>query len=366
MINRLPRIILLLLILASLECAGKAEKRIPPNLKHKIVFLCSGAICTINPDGTDLKVIVPSDTAGPFSNPQWSPDKRRIAFNCKVEKRNRIMMANFDGSDLKILGFSKLERKKKKPGILRLERWGDLYFEGWSPDGKYILFYHPVIDGSFVGLMNRNGKIRGELGGSHPDFLGRDKIVCVGHHGSVIAVGTDIYCAPIKGRGKQNLTRDGKLSYYGPVGSPDGERIAFGFMGPRTENNGLWIMNADGSNRRRLTCNGEDFRDQYSTVISFSPDGNKILFLSAPYDSYKARAYPVGSIYIANGDGNELKKMTDEIVKSREGASWSPDGKQIVFTSGKDRNDELYTVNADGTDLRRLTNNSTPDCCPDW
>ena len=368
MINKLWWFVSAFLIFSCWGCGGDAQRRIREGLNDKIVFLCSDAICTINPDGTDLKLVVPSEKGGPFSNPSWSPDKRKIASNCKVERRNRIMMANFDGSGLRILGLPKPQRKKKKPGELRVEisEDYDLYFKGWSPDGKYILYEYPVIDANFAGVMERKGKIMGEFGGGEPRFLGRDKIVYVAYHGSVFTVGTDIYSAPIKGKDKQNLTKDGKIAYYGPVGSPDGEGIAFGFMGPGANNNELWIMNPDGSNRKRLTCNSDDFVDQYATVISFSPDGTKILFLSAQHDSYNSRIYPKGSIYVANADGSELKKVIDGIVKSRGGASWSPDGKQIVFTSDKDGNDELYIVNADGTGLRRLTNNSTADYCPDW
>ncbi|MGB7061519.1 MAG: translocation protein TolB, partial [Candidatus Zixiibacteriota bacterium] len=65
-------------------------------------------------------------------------------------------------------------------------------------------------------------------------------------------------------------------------------------------------------------------------------------------------------------DGTELQSITSDIVNSRGGASWSPEGDRIAFTSSKDSNDELYVVNIDGTGLRRLTENTTMDCCPDW
>jgi Tol biopolymer transport system component len=48
-------------------------------------------------------------------------------------------------------------------------------------------------------------------------------------------------------------------------------------------------------------------------------------------------------------------------------AGWSPDGRQIVFESLRDGNAEIYTVNADGTDLRRLTlNDPFMDLSPAW
>jgi TolB protein len=52
--------------------------------------------------------------------------------------------------------------------------------------------------------------------------------------------------------------------------------------------------------------------------------------------------------------------------------SWSPDGKQIVFCSDRDRtgerdlNEEIYRMQADGTNLVRLTNNPADDRLPHW
>ncbi len=46
--------------------------------------------------------------------------------------------------------------------------------------------------------------------------------------------------------------------------------------------------------------------------------------------------------------------------------SWSPDGTKIAFTSKRDGNPEIYTMNADGSGVRRLTNNPRDDSDPDW
>ena len=45
---------------------------------------------------------------------------------------------------------------------------------------------------------------------------------------------------------------------------------------------------------------------------------------------------------------------------------WSPDGTQIVFASAKDGNLELYTIDAEGQNAQRLTNNDVPDLSPSW
>lgn len=46
--------------------------------------------------------------------------------------------------------------------------------------------------------------------------------------------------------------------------------------------------------------------------------------------------------------------------------AWSPDGRQIAFTGDKDGNREIYVMNADGTGLVRLTDNTVEDGTPSW
>ena len=46
--------------------------------------------------------------------------------------------------------------------------------------------------------------------------------------------------------------------------------------------------------------------------------------------------------------------------------TWSPDGKQIAITSRRDGNNEIYSMNADGSQPKRLTNNLNDDFAPAW
>jgi TolB protein len=47
-------------------------------------------------------------------------------------------------------------------------------------------------------------------------------------------------------------------------------------------------------------------------------------------------------------------------------AAWSPDSRRIAFHSDRDGEMEIYVMNADGTDTRRLTTNPTDDSYPSW
>lgn len=122
-----------------------------------------------------------------------------------------------------------------------------------------------------------------------------------------------------------------------------------------------------------------------TTCSYFSPDGKKIIFASSHLDpdaktryaaefklrdeekqSGKRRRYlwdfdPFMEIFEANPDGSGLKRLTDSKGYDAEGA-YSSDGKHIVFCSNRDgeENLELYIMDADGKNVRKLTN--APKC----
>ena len=146
----------------------------------------------------------------------------------------------------------------------------------------------------------------------------------------------DLYTIPAAGGEPTRITDTPEFEQY-PAWSPDGREIAFS-RGHVTTNIDIYVMAADGSTERRLTEHPE--RDEQP---AWSPDGGTIAFLSH-------RDGDVG-IWLMDADGGNKRKL----VPGREPA-WSPDGKQIAFTSGHyDGNDEIYVVDADGSNLRRLT-----------
>lgn len=70
-------------------------------------------------------------------------------------------------------------------------------------------------------------------------------------------------------------------------------------------------------------------------------------------------------IYVMNADGSGVTRLTNDSAPNVDPA-WSPDGSRIVFASGRDGNYEIYVMNADGTGQTRLTNNSINDRNPAW
>ena len=141
--------------------------------------------------------------------------------------------------------------------------------------------------------------------------------------------------------------------------SPDGQKIAFTTWGDRRPSGGgdIYVTNADGSGRERLTTNPGPDSDP-----AWSPDGRKIAFVSGRDGK--------SGIYVMNADGTQQRLLMRAKVSYPPELAWSPDGQKLAFTvaltSGPDGNLEIYVMNADGSGQRRLTRSTVRDSYPVW
>jgi serine/threonine protein kinase len=124
------------------------------------------------------------------------------------------------------------------------------------------------------------------------------------------------------------------------------------FVSERDGNREIYVMNADGSNVRRLTDNPADDR-----FLAWSPDGTRAAFTTKRDGNWE--------IYLMNADGSGLRNLTNHPDADRN-PSWSPDGQQIAFMSDRNGNPEIYVMNLDGSGLRNLTNQPSQDRAPSW
>ena len=167
----------------------------------------------------------------------------------------------------------------------------------------------------------------------------------------------ELYLIGSDGAGLTRLSAAGSRMDARPSWSPDGTRIVFqSERDRRPDGEGyareIYIMNADGSNARRLT-----YRDTSDGRPAWSPDGRSIAFQSRRDGDYN-------QIYVMNADGSGVRRLTDNTAEEFS-PRWSPDGR-LLFSSTRDGNGEIYVMNADGSRPINLTRHEADDYTPAW
>jgi TolB protein len=119
---------------------------------------------------------------------------------------------------------------------------------------------------------------------------------------------------------------------------------------------GLARLSVAGAQQRALTLayqlthvdQGEPF---------FSPDGSKVVF--------ETTVAGFQQIFIMNADGSNPTQITHDAV-THDSPSWSPDGRKIAFVSDKGGDESIYIMNPDGTGEERMTDNRHRFIHPNW
>jgi Tol biopolymer transport system component len=154
---------------------------------------------------------------------------------------------------------------------------------------------------------------------------------------------------------------DGTL-HLAPALTPDGRDIAY-FSEKNSFFVDLYLADAEtGRVKRRLvkstlSNNFESLRF-INSAGSFSPDGR--------YFAIAAKHKDKDDLVILDVKKDEEVRRITVPLNGLTTPAWSPDGKQIVFTGYDGGLSDLFIVNADGSDLRRLTNDKYADLQPAW
>lgn len=137
--------------------------------------------------------------------------------------------------------------------------------------------------------------------------------------------------------------------------SPDGSRIVFN--SDRAGNEDIFVLDVASGEQTPLTRAEQD--DIHG---AWSLDGSQVLFVSE-------RELPVASgtldLYVAALDGGEPQPFADDAIFEGD-ALWSPDGAHQVYMSNAEGSWQLYVMDADGGNLRRITDGEANYLFPVW
>jgi Tol biopolymer transport system component len=303
-VNRYVRrgVIVLASILLGLSLATLPAGATPLGVNGQIAYdqpHGSGPVSTANSDGTHVRQVTDANSCCAA----WSPDGSRLLVSGpNSDGMIATSILNADGT-----GFHTLPLLT--PGL-------GLACTVWSPDGKYCAAQGGSMDPSV------NASVEG------------------------------VYRVNVNNGSAVRLTSGNDIP--GDY-SPDGAKIVFGRYDDNGNGLALYIVNANGTGLHKLIT------EIFGPVNdgSWSPQGNQIVF------SRHVTASVPGSIWVINSDGTGLHQINVRgldcggIVGCHE-PQWSPDGTKIIFATNSPQGSFVYTMNADGTGLKKIAVGDDP------
>ncbi len=316
---------------------GMADLDQVPFGPHRVTLGGVAANCTVqSPNPLDIQVPLGGEVTAEFTV-NCVGDSQVIAFSGNAIGLLAVFVVSPDGTGLTDL---------TPDGVFERDPI-------WSPDGRRILFVRvaPSFASEALYVMNGDGSDRTQLSDDaqvvdyrwSPDgsriAFSRGRI----QRGQLFS---DLWVMQADGSGKRRLATDGES----PSWSPDGTQIAYVHD---VDNVHIRIVGADGSGDRRLTA------DSLTAIQpAWSPDGSRIAFTSVNPNQ----------IRVINADGSNLLDLTPGTAQE-DGPVWAPDGSRIAFNTGPEDEpleSEVAVMNPDGSGRMNLTDHPGFDFGPDW
>jgi len=270
-------------------------------------------IWIMEPDGSNPRQI--TQLPGDEGACSWSPDGSQLVFTRKIRgDPEHLWIMNADGSNLRQLTHGPGEETEPS----------------WSPDGTKIAFTRIEEDSNGDGEFN-SWLDDGEIWVL--DLRTNEERQLTFNSPSPYRYYQEKYCSP-------------SVDWY-PTWSPDGTKIAY--ISARSGSpdrcaSDIWIMNADGSGKRKLTDNG-----MWVWGPSWSVN-DEIAFVAYNRETTKDDIWAMGI------NGSNFHKVTD-FLGWEQFPHWSPDGRNIAFNRGKNGGGEkdIWVIDTTDESLRNLT-----------
>ena len=273
--------------------------------------------------------------------PTISKDRKAIVFLTEPKNTNPIDKVDNIVETMNIDGTDRFALTRRSAGFHSDTRW--------SPDGKRIVY-----------LVDNRGErqiLISPLGSKETTLLttiAGDGVGDWSDDGQSVAFTVQnsdeqgVYIRNADGVNERRLTTGPDSE---PVWSPDGSRIAF--ISTRDGNSAIFVINVDGKTDEEKITDGSE--SEYD--VSWSPNGRKLLFVSEKDGNPE--------IYTADPDSMERTRLTNNTAMDKQPV-WSPDGRKIAFVSNLDGDTEIFVMDAEGDNQKRITNNESADHSPSW
>ncbi len=161
----------------------------------------------------------------------------------------------------------------------------------------------------------------------------------------------EIYIADYDGATQRRVTVTRALNNF-PVWSSDGRAIAYTSWRQRYPN--IFVSFIYSTMPPATPAGGSPRAHNWLAV--WSPDGTRLVFTSNRDGN--------AELYVVNADGTNVRRLTHHPAADTS-PTWSPTGAQIAFTSDRSGSPQIYVMDADGTGVRRVTSESYADR-PTW
>ncbi len=341
--------------LAALDSSRAKKKKTRIGFVPVFIFLLIAGFISlfwfVRPAAPQQKEATPTITFTPFAadytpSPTITPSPKpadahggRIVFTCARGDYNQLCMINRDGTELAQL--TDMEANSYYPVFTRD---GEALLFASNRNGAFDLYLLSFAKKELMQITQNVGNV------VSPDYSpdGR-QIVFANRVGDAP---TAIWMVNADGL-NPHLVYQGAGDIVAAAWSPNGEKIAYAMSVGVPQEYEIFTMDSNGKNHARLT---QDLQGVGGSV-AWSPNGVYLLI--------SAGAFGDKNIFRLDAQTGKAAQLTDG--GNNASASYSPDGKYIVFNSMRnDDQADLYIMRSDGTNQAQLTNNPEPDWGARW